>query len=472
MGTFRKGDMCIIWGRKKFTETGKRMLEKALNNPEWFIEIDKKLEKASFDLVKASKKLQKKSFSKLSDKELEKVFSEHMKTHFRCHTLGMPITVLEWDHELLTNHLKSFLEKKIREKNLPFKVGATFSLLTTPHKESFQLKEEAEAIKIALMILSDKKAKKLFLEKETRKIIELLPLTSKKIDKEIELLYRNFLWLSFMYVGPALNKDYFVEQIKALIKGEKELYSIIDKTNARIKEVKQKQNKLFKDLSVDKKHCKLFRILRENVYLKGLRKDAMYLSFFSYEPLLKEIGKRLGLSLNQLRFMWPSEYKNAILKKNFDSKELNQRFKFSVYVCIKGKEQTLTGKKAGFYFNQVPNPKKFKVSELEGSTAVPGMVKGTVKLINFPEDMQKMNENDVLVSHATNPNLVSAMKKASAIITDIGGITCHAAIVSRELNIPCIIGTKIATKVLKDGDFVEVNANHGIIKVLRKAEDD
>jgi pyruvate, water dikinase len=58
------------------------------------------------------------------------------------------------------------------------------------------------------------------------------------------------------------------------------------------------------------------------------------------------------------------------------------------------------------------------------------------------------------------------MKKACAIVTDEGGITSHAAIVSRELGIPCIIGTKIATKILKDGMFVEVNANHGLIKIL------
>lgn len=57
------------------------------------------------------------------------------------------------------------------------------------------------------------------------------------------------------------------------------------------------------------------------------------------------------------------------------------------------------------------------------------------------------------------------MKKAGAILTDLGGITCHAAIISRELNTPCIIGLKIVTKVLKDGDIVEVNANHGIVNV-------
>ena len=60
------------------------------------------------------------------------------------------------------------------------------------------------------------------------------------------------------------------------------------------------------------------------------------------------------------------------------------------------------------------------------------------------------------------------MKKSSVIITDAGGLTSHAAIVSRELGIPCIVGTKIATQVLKDGDLVEVDAEKGIVKILKK----
>ena len=77
-----------------------------------------------------------------------------------------------------------------------------------------------------------------------------------------------------------------------------------------------------------------------------------------------------------------------------------------------------------------------------------------------------MNDGDILVSHATDPRYVSIMKKAAAIVADVGGITCHAAIVSRELNIPCVIGTKIATRVLKDGDKVEVDATNGIVKII------
>lgn len=108
-----------------------------------------------------------------------------------------------------------------------------------------------------------------------------------------------------------------------------------------------------------------------------------------------------------------------------------------------------------------------KVNKLTGSTAVPGNVNGIVKVVNHPNEIYKMKKGDIMVSHSTNPNLVPAMKLAGAIITDVGGVTCHAAIVSRELNIPCIIGTKIATKIFKDGDKVEVDATKGIIRKLK-----
>ena len=80
--------------------------------------------------------------------------------------------------------------------------------------------------------------------------------------------------------------------------------------------------------------------------------------------------------------------------------------------------------------------------------------------------MEHMQKGEIIVSSMTRPEMVVAMKKAAAIITDEGGITSHAAIVSRELGIPCILGTKIATKVFKNGDIAEVDANNGIVRKL------
>jgi len=78
-----------------------------------------------------------------------------------------------------------------------------------------------------------------------------------------------------------------------------------------------------------------------------------------------------------------------------------------------------------------------------------------------------LRQGDIIVSINTNPTLMPALVKCKAIITDEGGLSCHASIISRELKKPCIVGTKIATKVLKDGDFLEVNADSGIVKIIK-----
>jgi pyruvate,water dikinase len=124
------------------------------------------------------------------------------------------------------------------------------------------------------------------------------------------------------------------------------------------------------------------------------------------------------------------------------------------------------GKQAKVLYRKIFEKTKSSVTELKGMSACRGTARGKVVVIKTRKDFGKMQKGCVLVTGMTRPEFVPLMQKASAIITDEGGITSHAAIVSRELGIPCIIGTKIATKVLKDGDLVEVKANHGTVKII------
>ena len=107
--------------------------------------------------------------------------------------------------------------------------------------------------------------------------------------------------------------------------------------------------------------------------------------------------------------------------------------------------------------------------EIKGTTGYPGVVKGRCKII---KDFRKarINDGDILVTGMTDPNFVPLMQSAGAIVTDAGGMLCHAAIVSRELKKPCVIGTQIATQILHDGDLVEVDAGRGIVKIIKKAK--
>lgn len=108
------------------------------------------------------------------------------------------------------------------------------------------------------------------------------------------------------------------------------------------------------------------------------------------------------------------------------------------------------------------------VEELHGQVAMRGSVQGLVRVVYKKSEIPLVQEGEILVTAMTTPDYVPAMRKAAAFVTDEGGITCHAAIVAREFGKPCVIGTKIATKVLHTGDLVEVDADTGVVLVLER----
>lgn len=113
------------------------------------------------------------------------------------------------------------------------------------------------------------------------------------------------------------------------------------------------------------------------------------------------------------------------------------------------------------------NQKKKIISKkkpvLVGQPASPGIASGPAKIISSPKEIKKVNQGDILITEMTNPDFVPIMKKAAAIITDKGGQTSHAAIVSREMGIPCVVGTHKATKTFKNGQILTVNGASGEI---------
>lgn len=162
------------------------------------------------------------------------------------------------------------------------------------------------------------------------------------------------------------------------------------------------------------------------------------------------------------------EMRNLLRKEKYPNKEeIEQRKKgCALYHSIESKEK--------FYYDPLflekIGIKKTKIenyNQIQGEGACKGYVQGRVCIINRVSDMKKFQIGDIIVSINTNPSLLPVLTKCKAIVTNDGGLLCHAAIISREMNIPCIIGTKIATKAFKDGDIVEVDAEKGIVKKLK-----
>ncbi|MBD3354503.1 phosphoenolpyruvate synthase [Candidatus Woesearchaeota archaeon] len=139
----------------------------------------------------------------------------------------------------------------------------------------------------------------------------------------------------------------------------------------------------------------------------------------------------------------------------------------NVYI-LQSRAVTTFKKKEETKGKDIPEDVK-KVKEVEakslvkGETASAGVAAGKVKIIKNVSELNKIKKGDILVTTMTTPDMVPAMQKASAIVTDEGGMTCHAAIVSREMGTPCIVGTGNATKILEDGKEITVHATHGVV---------
>lgn len=211
---------------------------------------------------------------------------------------------------------------------------------------------------------------------------------------------------------------------------------------------------------------------------KYVRRECEYLRNYSQFQVIQEkvldkisasVSRKIGISEELVKYFSLDEILSIATGKQVEvsEKELKQRklclfwldnktkktfFSYDKKIIEKIKQKILIAEKA---------------PEIKGSIACKGRIKGIVKIVNSTLDMKKVEKGDIIVSRSTNPTLMPVLKTALGIITDEGGISCHAAIISRELKIPCIIGTKIATRILKDGMRVEMDADKGIIKIIK-----
>lgn len=201
--------------------------------------------------------------------------------------------------------------------------------------------------------------------------------------------------------------------------------------------------------------CMLVRKENEDVYKLGLDMQ---------KALLENIEQQQSLPKGTLAYLTAGELHDYLSHKQLPE-NIEQRKQFILVECTADGERKFFDSSSLHTFG-LADDEVVEQNEFSGRIAFPGKAQGKVCIIRFVEDAARLEEGDILVTAMTDPRYVPIMKKAAAIVTDEGGITCHAAIVSRELKKPCVIGTKIATKVLKDGDMVEVDAEKGIVRKI------
>ncbi|MFH1900185.1 MAG: PEP-utilizing enzyme [Patescibacteria group bacterium] len=422
------------------------------------------LNKKYFKFAKSIRKLK---LSNLSNKKLLLWHNQLFRYQYLSHGLALPTTwFIDSDGEDFTKYLRQLLQRKITPKS-NINMASAFSLLTTPLRQSLGQQEEIESLKILGVIKRNKKVKNWFISNTTSELLKQFSTLAVNIKKQLYNHFQKWCWMPYTYLGPAYTLDYYLEIWRGLLHEDINPDAEIKKIHIKILNIRRNHKAIVKKLKLSNQEKHLFNIAADIIWLKGYRKDCYYHGFFVLDLILAEIARRSGLSLLQTKYLLHKELPKALKGKDF-SKLTNERMKFSVIYFNKRRQKVLIGKRASKFlsrqkFERIP---KIKASDLNGTCACPGFAKGIARVVNVPEDIPKMKPGDIMISHTTFPALVPAMKKAAAIVTEDGGVTCHAAIVARELQTPCIVGCKGLLKVLKDANRIEVNASEGIIKKL------
>lgn len=286
---------------------------------------------------------------------------------------------------------------------------------------------------------------------------ELSDLRGKKIniEREAKRLHKKYCWIPVSFVGEPWSEAHFVGLLKNnLIRSKAERPSSIG------------QGLSPSLLTPEAKHylCALGVIAGLNEYRKGVFSQVSLI----IRPLLDKLAKDHNLGTwKDINLLAHNEIIDLSRGKDGYQKRLIEKRRKLCMMYTSGLH------KVDFlYGNDVLEfEKKFKPSangekEVKGIVANRGKVVGTAKIISGPADFHKFKTGDILIAKMTSVDFLPIMKKASAFITDEGGLACHAAIISREYNVPCVIGTGKATAVFKDGDEVEVDAEKGIVRKI------
>ncbi|MDO8553816.1 MAG: PEP-utilizing enzyme [Candidatus Micrarchaeota archaeon] len=399
------------------------------------------------DLDKTHHKIDITDISKLSKQELFDLYNEFYEKY-----------VAEYDVSLIyqdsfSMDAQNFISP-VMEKILPKdKFHEYYAILFSPINESFINSEKKDLMKIA--------NKSLILKLTTEEGI----LNSLKND--LESHSKKYFWIQNNYAHTIiLDSRYFASRIIEELKEGVVPDSEINKINSIVPETIKMKNELIRQLNLSQDVINLIKIAECFAFMQDERKKYVLKGCHYLQRFLVEFSRRSGLTEKELRYCIHPEIKGILFDGIYDRRELERRREYCVIINVPGNYEVVSGKDAQETYHNIFSL-NVSVDELDGVCASRGFVEGPVRIIMKKEDLKYMQKGEILVTSMTRPEMVVAMKKAIGIITDEGGITSHAAILSREMGIPCVLATKIATKVLKNGDLVELNADEGLVRILR-----
>lgn len=371
------------------------------------------------------KKVSADKLAKLSEDALIKIFQALVLAEVDSVGVAHIIDAIGMEIE---DEFKARLKKELPAREAP-RFNEIFSRLITPSQSSFVNQEEKELLAIKGGIKN-----KAALERHAAK----------------------YFWLQNSYCGPKYLRAADFRQKLISLRREKRPAIKASPLNFKLSPELEQSREIIDYCAVWQDERKV--LIFKNIHYLGL--------------VVEEISQRLASQPEYFYYLGLNEIAKIKSLADLSGKiKILQERRAGCLLIIKGLSVRLIS--GSSYSKLLPgrrslikDQKTNSGLEIHGTVANMGTVQGRVRIIKYLKDLKDFQAGDVLVASMTRPEYMSAIKKAAAIVTDEGGITCHAAIIARELNIPTVIGTKLATQVLHNGQMVEVRANHGLIRII------
>lgn len=314
------------------------------------------------------------------------------------------------------------------------------SALVVPKKKSYFVQETESILNIAM------KAKK-------KALVEL--------GGDIRKHLKRFEWMgTIAYLGELQTEKDVFTKVEELL--NEDLIGRINQLCSVRRETNRKYLEAYKKIQNFPEIVETIDVLRELIYLQTYRLDVFFLAHYYALPLFHRIADENGIEVREIVHCTGDEISAMLKGKARPSRsEISQRLESYALIEESGVFRVYSGSEVVKVRSSVTDEISVK-----GTVASRGRATGKAKLLLSVDDIKKVNKGDIIVAPMTHPQLVPAIAKSAGIITDFGGLLCHAAIISREFGIPCIVGTVKATAIFKDGDKVELNAYDGTARRL------
>jgi phosphohistidine swiveling domain-containing protein len=215
-------------------------------------------------------------------------------------------------------------------------------------------------------------------------------------------------------------------------------------------------------------HADLWQLIAQSIYWRTHCAEITAKVVYRSRARLTEIAKSFGITYDDLLYLSAREILEQIEQDTFEFPHDFAERKNAYGCVVEGStENIIVGNELHETIQRYVDFGDTDTTELKGSVASKGKTaRGRARVMLAPEDFARFQTGDILIASETTPDFVPIMKKAAAIVTEVGGITSHAAVISRELGKPCIIGTKTATRVFPEGAMIEVDTERGIVRKI------